>query len=125
MQEVDRKAKILLFLNEWKNDRMKNFRSWKEEFFSPKNFSIPKFSELKARLQMNIVYFQTNYMIISLLFILVGLYIKPILLIFLFSLFLLITTIQYFGNEIQILSCKITRPIYLSFYGGIQLFFND
>ena len=48
-----------------------NIRSWRA-FFQPQDFTKPSKSEILMRVQDNLVYFASNYMILFVLIILIG-----------------------------------------------------
>eukprot|EP01129_Flabellula_baltica_P013225 TRINITY_DN6105_c0_g1_i2.p1 TRINITY_DN6105_c0_g1~~TRINITY_DN6105_c0_g1_i2.p1 ORF type:complete len:155 (+),score=22.95 TRINITY_DN6105_c0_g1_i2:47-511(+) len=67
-------------LSSFKNDRLSEFRSI-SSFCDSSKFSLPGFTEIPSRLKRNILWFQTNYIVIVLLFSVYSVLTSPLFLI--------------------------------------------
>lgn len=56
--------------SKWKNERMQSMKSW-SLFCDKTKLSFPKITDIVSRLKSNLIYFQTNYVIV---FLVLGIY---------------------------------------------------
>jgi len=115
-------------IKEFKNNKLENTRNWSQFIGQRNQYTVPTIDSTSTRIKENVVYFQTNYMILFLIF---GAYFfitKPLFLFLVTLLFLISVYIHYLNPDLPEYQKKIGYGVqvflfvYFIFTAGSSLF---